>query len=81
MTAVTALDPHSESKHEVVEMLRGLLTQAEAGEYRHVLVMAFRVDDGTMHRTSAGHYNAFEVIAALACAQQAVINLNTEYGT
>lgn len=60
--------------------MREHLSKAEAGEYRSVHVCLFRIDDGTMHRESAGQYNVFEVIAALECTKHGLIANNSESG-
>lgn len=73
---VRELDANAVAKGHVVDCLRDFLRRAEAGDFRSVHIMAFRIDDGSMQRESAGGYNVFEVVAALECAKHGIIATN-----
>ena len=74
MADLRELKPNAEAQRHVIDMLREHLKRAEAGEYKAVLVCTFLTGGGGMLRETAGTFTSFDIVAALAIAQHAIIS-------
>lgn len=50
--SVRCIDPHADTKAQVVEMLRDLLTRAEAGEFVSGIFLGQRLGNSVLYRNT-----------------------------
>jgi hypothetical protein len=72
MAKLHVIERDEENRAQVVDLLRSLLSRAEAGEFRSVHVAAYAID-GDLVTVGAGEYSVTDLLAQLEVVKYRVL--------